>query len=121
MSGAAGAATRGRARKHSTPRDQIQEVFLAHDGHISADELFTSVREQHPRVGRATVYRTLQRMVDEGVARKVDFGEGHQRYEAADGHPRHFHLICGRCRRSSEFLSSDAETLLEEVSAARGF
>jgi Fur family ferric uptake transcriptional regulator len=116
-----GGATKPSPRKRSTPREQIQQVFLAHDGHISADDLFTAVRQKHPSVGRATVYRALQRMVDDGVARKVDFGEGHQRYEAAHGHPRHFHLICSRCRRSSEFLSSDVETLLEEVTAARGF
>jgi Fur family transcriptional regulator, ferric uptake regulator len=109
------------APKHSTPRSQIQAVFLAQDGHVSADDLYTAVRQQHPRVGRATVYRALQRMVDEGAARKVDFGEGHLRYEAAQGHPRHFHLICSTCHRTSEFLSSDVETLLEEVSAARGF
>jgi rubrerythrin len=60
-------------------------------------------------------------MVDAGVARRVDFGEGRLRYEASHGHPRHFHLICSQCRRSSEFLSSDVETLLEEVSSVRGF
>jgi Fur family ferric uptake transcriptional regulator len=110
-----------RVRKRSAPRDQIQEVFLAQDGHISADELFTAVRQVHPNVGRATVYRALQQMVDDGQARKVDFGEGRLRYEASHGHPRHFHLICSNCHRSSEFLSSDVETVLEEVSAARGF
>jgi Fur family ferric uptake transcriptional regulator len=109
------------ARKRSTPRQQIEDVFLAQDGHVSADELFAAVRQKHPHVGRATVYRALQRMVADGAARKVDFGEGHQRYEAAHGHPRHFHLICARCRGTSEFLSSDVETLLEEVSAARAF
>jgi len=121
MSRVAGAASRGPARKRSTPREHIQEVFLAYDGHVSADELFASVRQKYPNVGRATVYRALQRMVDDGVARKVDFGEGRLRYEAAHGHPRHFHLICRECKRSSEFLSSDVETLLEEVSAARRF
>jgi Fur family ferric uptake transcriptional regulator len=109
------------ATKRSTPRQQVQEVFLAQDGHVTADQLFAAVRDRYPRVGRATVYRALQRMVDDGVARKVDFGEGRQRYEAAYGHPRHFHQICTRCHRTSEFLSSDVETLLEEISAARGF
>ena len=116
-----GGATTPGARKRSTPRDQIQEVFLEQDGHISADELFAAVRGKYPRVGRATVYRALQLMVEAGTARKVDFGEGRQRYEASRGHPRHFHLICSRCQRSSEFLSSDVEMLLEDVSAARGF
>jgi rubrerythrin len=59
--------------------------------------------------------------VDTAIARKVDFGEGRLRYEASQGRPRHFHLICNTCRRSSEFLSSDVETLLEDVAATREF
>ena len=70
-------------------------------------------------MSRATVYRTLQWMVEAGIARKVDFGEGRLRFEHSYRHPRHFHLICKTCNRSFEFLSSDIESLLEEVAAAR--
>jgi len=107
--------------KHSSKRDQILRIFLQQEGHLSADDLFDLVRRQAPGIGRATVYRTLQWMVEAGVARKVDFGEGRSRYEPSYGHPRHFHLICNKCHRSSEFLSSDIEALVEEVAAARGF
>jgi Fur family ferric uptake transcriptional regulator len=107
--------------KHSSKRDQILRIFLAQEGHLSADDLFDLVRRQAPGIGRATVYRTLQWMVEAGIARKVDFGEGRSRYEPSYGHPRHFHLICKECHRSSEFLSSDIETLVEEVAAAREF
>ena len=88
---------------------------------MSADDLFDHVRLVEPRIGRATVYRTLQWMVQAGIARKVDFGEGRSRYEPAYRHPRHFHLICTACHRSSEFLSSDVESLIEEITSARGF
>jgi rubrerythrin len=60
-------------------------------------------------------------MVDAGVARKVNFGEGRARFEPSYRHPRHFHLVCTECRRSSEFLSSDIETILEEIAGARNF
>jgi len=60
-------------------------------------------------------------MVGAGVARKVDFGEGRSRFEPSYRHPRHFHLICTTCHSSSEFLSSDVESLLEEIAAARNF
>jgi rubrerythrin len=60
-------------------------------------------------------------MTEAGIARKVDFGEGRFRFEHSYRHPRHFHLICKSCNRSSEFLSSDIETLVEEVAAARNF
>jgi Fur family ferric uptake transcriptional regulator len=107
--------------KRSSKRDFIVHVFLRQDGHISADNLVEIIRREDARISRATVYRTLQWMVDAGIARKVDFGEGRFRFEHSYRHPRHFHLICKTCNTSSEFLSSDIEALIEEVSAARGF
>ena len=88
---------------------------------MSADDLFDLVRREDAAIGRATVYRTLQWMVEAGIARKVDFGEGRSRFEPSYRHPRHFHLICSTCHRYSEFLSSDVEALVEEITAARKF
>ncbi len=107
--------------KHSSKRDRVLSVFLRQEGHLSADDLCDLVHREDPGIGRATVYRTLQWMVGAGIARKVNFGEGRARFEPSYRHPRHFHLICTECRRSSEFLSSDIESLLEEVASARNF
>src|SRR3954468_16727472 len=128
--------------KRSSKRDLIVNVFLRQQGHLTPDDLFDLIRREDtarmakagdspaeppdsagdgPRISRATVYRTLQWMVDAGIARKVDFGEGRFRFEHSYRPPRHFHLICKSCSRSFEFLSSDIESLLEEVAAARNF
>ena len=107
--------------KRSSKREQILDVFLRQEGHLSADDLVDLIRREDQRISRATVYRTLQWMVDAGIARKVDFGEGRFRFEHSYRHPRHYHLICKTCNRSSEFLSSDIEALVEEVAAARNF
>ena len=107
--------------KRSSKREQIVNVFLRQEGHLSADDLVDLIRREDHRISRATVYRTLQWMVDAGIARKVDFGEGRFRFEHSYRQPRHFHLICQTCHRSSEFLSSDIEALIEEVAAARSF
>ena len=107
--------------KRSSKRERILAVFLKHEGHLSADDLVELIRREDARISRATVYRTLQWMVDAGIARKVDFGEGRFRFEHSYRHPRHFHLICKTCNRSLEFLSSDIEALIEEVASARNF
>jgi Fur family ferric uptake transcriptional regulator len=107
--------------KRSSKRDRVLQVFLRQEGHVSADDLFDLVRREAAGIGRATVYRTLQWLVDAGVARKVDFGDGRSRFEPSYRHPRHFHLICSTCHSSSEFLSSDVESLLEEIATARRF
>jgi Fur family ferric uptake transcriptional regulator len=107
--------------KRSSKRDRVLNVFLRQRGHVTADDLYDLVRQEDPGIGRATVYRTLQWMVTAGLAHKVDFGEGRSRFEPSLRHPRHFHLICNRCHRSSEFLSSDVEAILEEVVSMRRF
>jgi Fur family ferric uptake transcriptional regulator len=107
--------------RRSVRRDQILHVLTQQDGHVSADELSEQVRVLYPGTGRATVYRALQRLVESGAARKVDFGEGRLRYEAAQGRPHHFHLVCSVCQRTSEFVSSDVEAATAEVVAVRRF
>jgi Fur family ferric uptake transcriptional regulator len=107
--------------KRSGKRDRILSIFMRQEGHLSADDLSDLVHREDAGIGRATVYRTLQWMVDAGIARKVDFGEGRSRFEPTYRHPRHFHLICTTCHRSSEFLSSDVEAFFDEIATARRF
>ncbi len=107
--------------RRSGKRDVIVQLFLQQEGHLAADELVSLIRSHDARISRATIYRTLQWMVDAGIARKVDFGEGRFRYEHSYRHPRHFHLICKSCSQSFEFLSSDIEALIEEIADARRF
>jgi Fur family transcriptional regulator, ferric uptake regulator len=107
--------------KRSRQREQIVNLFLRQEGHLSADDLVDLIRREDQLISRATVYRTLTWMVEAGIARKVDFGEGRFRFEHSYRQPRHFHLICKTCKRSFEFLSSDIEGLIEEISAARSF
>ena len=103
--------------KRSSKRDLIVNVFLKQEGHLSADDLVVLIKREDERISRATIYRTLQWMEEAGIARKVDFGEGRFRFEHSYRHPRHFHLICKTCKRSYEVLSSDIESLIEEVAA----
>ena len=107
--------------RRSSKRELIVNVFLRQEGHLSADDLVALMRAEDQRISRATVYRALRWMVEAGIARKVDFGEGRFRFEHSYRHPRHFHLICKSCNRSYEFLSSDIEGLLEEIAEARQF
>lgn len=107
--------------KRSSKRDRILNIFLRQQGHLSADNLCDLVRREDPGIGRATVYRTLQWMVGAGVARKVDFGEGRSRFEPSYRRPQHYHMVCEVCHRSSEFLSSDIEALIDEITDVRNF
>ena len=90
--------------KSTKQRDVIVERFFWLDKHISADELLEDVREHQPRIGYATVYRTLKLLVDLGFAVPKDFGDGQTRYDPIHNQdPQHDHLICIDCRKILEF------------------
>jgi Fur family ferric uptake transcriptional regulator len=105
--------------KNSKPRSDILEVFLASEGHLSAQELYDQVKRKNSRVGFATVYRTLKLLEESGLARSLDYGDGTQRYEP--DRFRHHHIICTACSRTIEFLSPELEALLQDVQQAHDY
>ena len=74
----------------------IGEVFASHD-HFEADDLLFRLKKKDIRVSRATIYRTLELLVDSRLARKVSFGEEHTHYEHTYGHKHHDHLVLYDC------------------------
>ena len=99
--------------KHSKPRRDIVDVFLASEGHLTAHELYQQVKQHNPSIGFATVYRTLRLLEECGLARTMDYGDGTLRYEP--NRFQHHHIICTDCNRTIEFLSPELEALLRNV------
>ncbi len=102
-------------------RKLIIETFFQAPNHVSIEELLAQVRSQDPRVGYATVYRTLKLLTECGVAFERRFGDGLTRYELADDSHHHDHLICVECGEITEFEEPRIEDLQEEVAAQYGF
>jgi Fur family ferric uptake transcriptional regulator len=99
-------------------REAIVEQFLRTRDHISIDELLTRVRKRQPKVGYATVYRTLKLLVDSGLAVERQFGDGQARYEVVGDH--HDHLICMKCGLILEFEDDAIEQMQEKIAERLG-
>lgn len=109
--------------KSSRQRELIAEVFFEAGGHLKVDELLERVREVDPKIGQATVYRTMKLLTKCGLAQPRQFGDGHTRYEpiGPDEEEHHDHLICESCGRIVEFMDERIERLQDEVAEAHGF
>lgn len=107
--------------KSTRQRDTIVQTFFDLDKHISVDELLAESRKKLPRVGYATVYRTLKLLVEQGFANPQHFGDGQTRYDPQFDQGQHDHLICTDCRRIVEFEDPRIVSLLSEVAAGHGF
>jgi Fur family transcriptional regulator, ferric uptake regulator len=112
-------------RDHHQPvtrqRDLVAQIVLLADDHLSVDGIQRRLRDQNESVGTATVYRTLEKLVESGLVRAHDFGEGFKRYEPMPAQTDHEHLICERCGRVVEFQNERLERMLPIIADEHGF
>src|SRR5436305_14851595 len=82
-------------------RDLVLHIF-SHHNHFDADDLIKDLGKAGLDVSRATVYRTLSKLVDAGLLRSLELN-GRTYYEHDYGYPQHEHMRCERCGTWIEF------------------
>lgn len=102
-------------------RKLIVSVFFETEAHATIEEILHRVRQVEPRVGYATVYRTMKMLSEGGMANELHFGDGATRYEVADDDAHHDHLICQECGLIVEFEEPLIEELQERIATQYGF
>jgi len=103
-------------------REAIAEVVFNATGHLSVEEIEVRLRGEGERIGKATIYRTLEMLVKSGLVEEHDFGEGFKRYEHLFGQkPVREHLVCTECGKVTEIHSSELVRVQEEEARRHGF
>jgi Fur family ferric uptake transcriptional regulator len=112
-------------RDHRQPvtrqRDLVAQAVFLSEGHPSVEGIRRTLKERGEHVGLATVYRTLEVLVQSGLVGAHDFGEGFKRYEPMPAQAHHEHLICERCGRVEEFQNERLERMLPIIADEHGF
>src|SRR5690554_6675223 len=80
----------------------LEEIYRA-DGHFDADDIFFRMKDAGTRVSRATVYNTLDLVVECGLVQRQQFGQSQYYYERAYAYQQHDHIICTECGHVLEF------------------
>lgn len=104
----------------------VLETMAEHPGeHLTAEEIFDLARRNYPEIGLATIYRTLQVLVELNVVDKISFDDGFARYELieeldSEKH-HHHHAICIECKTVISLEEDLLEALEQELMENLGF
>lgn len=95
----------------------LEALASCEDKHLTAEEIYEIVKADFPEIGLATVYRTIQLLVELDLVESVQLGDGYVRYEIGklngDKTHHHHHLICLECGKIISFR----DDLLDELEA----
>ena len=107
--------------KITKQRRTVLKIFLESKDHVSVEELYNTVLKTEPKIGLATVYRTLALLTKSGLALEMDFGDGQRRYESSYKSLHHDHMVCTECGKILEFNHPLIEKYQEEVAKQKNF
>ncbi|MEX0710435.1 MAG: Fur family transcriptional regulator [Chloroflexota bacterium] len=98
----------------------VADALAAAGRQLTADELYGRLRTQMPAIGRATVFRSLETLVEAGVARRLEL-DGHVYAYVACLPEHHHHLSCTSCGRVEEIAELYVRPVAERVARDMGF
>lgn len=111
--------------KATLPRLKILDLFQRAQleqqrRHLSADEVYKLLLQEHIDIGLATVYRVLTQFEQAGVLARNNFEQGKAVFELNEGH-HHDHLVCLQCGRVEEFYDAEIEKRQHKIAKDLGF
>lgn len=117
---------REKGLKVTSQRLMVLNILSAHGvEHLTVEEIYDLAKEESPEIGLATIYRTVQVLLELHVIEKVTFDDGFARYElngeeTGSGH-RHHHAICTQCGKVYSLETDLLDTLEKQVFESLGF
>ncbi|QVL34519.1 transcriptional repressor [Telmatocola sphagniphila] len=112
--------SRAKAQRYTDQqRDLVRFIFEKHN-HFDAEQLVDDLKAGGLKISRATIYRTLTKLVEAGMLRRLEVGL-RTYYEHDYGYPQHDHLVCESCNKIIEFQNPQLEAVVAAVCAAESF
>lgn len=106
-------------RRNTRQRFIILDTIKKMPRHFSVDEVYIEVKKEHPTIGQATLFRNINKMVEEGILLRIEVPGGASRYELCA--PKHYHAKCMVCGELFDVEMEYIPDLESKVKDAHGF
>ena len=106
-------------KRNTQQKQMILETLKEMGSHVSAGAIFKELQTKHQGIGRATVFRVLSDMANEGSLLRVQTVEGEDRYDITNFD--HCHVICRKCGKVDDVWFTTPPDVLERISSTSDF
>ena len=102
-------------------RYAILEEIYSRPEHFDVEAIFVAMNKKNYRVSRATIYNTIELLLDCNLVIKHQFKNNTAQFERAYNNDRHEHLICLKCGKVEEFSDNRLDEITEYIAEKRNF
>ena len=106
------------SRRNTIQKDLVRNAVYEMKRHVTANEVYEFIKESYPSIGKGTVYRNLDILVEEGALRKVEVSEGPNRFDFTL--KNHYHVKCVKCREVSDVDMDEIPDLMKKIHDTHG-
>jgi Fur family ferric uptake transcriptional regulator len=102
------------------PRRAVAGLIAEHEGHFTAADLVAHARSRRLGLGRATVFRALDVLVELDAIERIDLPSGEHAYVVCEP-LHHHHVVCSRCGRTSEIDDAGLKAVVHQIARRTGY